>query len=524
MGASHRTAARIVRYGVTAGTPNGYLAMDKFPGTGMVVTHSLNSIITVSAPGMACYVSGNHTFNGQEGVFPAHMTNPFYYPRIEYLSEYLARTMGKSLGIVSTADIEDATPAANVVHTGNRSNGTGICDAYLDEATSSNPFVASQTGLAVLMGGGRRWFLPANQFGSSRTAATDYERLPADLLMGWNLRQPAAGALDPNRDLIGDFKSAGFTYVDTWSALRSAGTPSKLLGLFAYGNMNVAMDKIAKRRGRLPAGATSFVVDDYRAPDQPMLDEMTDAALKVLEKNASGFVLMVEGAHIDKQAHLMDSDRVIGEVIEFDRAVDSARKFAEARSDTVVIVLADHECAGFSLIGAVNGTVSALRALPGEQSVTDPGTAPKRQTSVATYDTAAFPQYAILSDGYPETFDVDGKLLVGYGGSADRYEGWLTQRLPVIDSLISADVRRGLVDRGYATDPYLREEGQFGYFLRGQAVARGQAVHTASDIPVSALSPGSTAYQLFSGVMENTEVFFNLARAVFGGYGAGTGK
>ena len=89
MGVAHRTAARLVEFGATGGDTNGYLAMDGFPGTGMVITHSLNSIVTDSAPGMACYTTGNHAQNGQEGVYPAQMTNPFYYPRVEYMSEYL---------------------------------------------------------------------------------------------------------------------------------------------------------------------------------------------------------------------------------------------------------------------------------------------------------------------------------------------------------------------------------------------------------------------------------------------------
>lgn len=70
MGVAHRTAARLVKYGVTAGQPNGFLAMDEFPGTGLVTTHSLDSIVTDSAPGMACYSTGNHAKNGQEGVYP----------------------------------------------------------------------------------------------------------------------------------------------------------------------------------------------------------------------------------------------------------------------------------------------------------------------------------------------------------------------------------------------------------------------------------------------------------------------
>ena len=220
-----------------------------------------------------------------------------------------------------------------------RGVGTGIADQFLDESDRSDTGDFG-TGLKVLMGGGRRWFLPAGQFGSSRSASNDYGALPADLTAAWGLPSSAAGAKDPNRNLLTDFQSAGFRYVDSASSLGTVGTPDKLLGLFGFGNMNVALDKLAKRRNTLLPGTTSFAVDDYHAPDQPMLDEMTEVALRVLNRNRRGFVLMVEGAHIDKQSHLMDADRVIDETIEFDNAVAAARRFADKSGDTIVIVLA----------------------------------------------------------------------------------------------------------------------------------------------------------------------------------------
>jgi alkaline phosphatase len=518
MGVAHRTAARLVKYGVNAGQPNGYLAMDRLPGTGLVTTHSLNSIVTDSAPGMACYATGNHSNNGQEGVYPANVTSPFYYPRVEYMAEYLHRTRGASLGLVTTADIEDATPAANAVHTGDRNAGTGVCDQYLDESDAEGSGRYG-TGLTVLMGGGRRWFLPAGQFGSSRSASTDYANLPDDLIAAWQL--PAGGSLDPSRDLIQDFVSAGYTYVATATELSTVGTPDKLLGLFGYGNMNVAMDKLAKKRGVLLPGTTSFAVDDYHAPDQPMLEKMTEAALRVLQKNTNGFVLMVEGAHIDKQSHYMDADRVIDETIEFDNAVGVATEFAEHAGDTVVVVLADHECSGFSLIGALAGGIKQLQSLPSDRDTLNPAMHPARQNLVGTYDAAAFPRYNILDDGYPETFDIDGKVLVGYGADGDRYEGWLVKPHPVIDSLLPNDIKAELSGLGYVTDPYLREESRVGFFIRGQ-VPGTQAVHTASDIPISAYSTGPRGrpnhwYQQFYGVQTNTDVFFKLMRAALGG-------
>ncbi|HEX7624317.1 MAG TPA: alkaline phosphatase, partial [Anaeromyxobacteraceae bacterium] len=525
MGLAHRTAARLVKFGATRGDPNGFLAMDRFPGTGLVTTHSLNSIVTDSSPGMACYSTGNHAQNSQEGVYPAHMASPFALPRVEYMAEYLHRVKGTSLGLVSTADLEDATPAANAVHTGNRNLGTGIVDQYLDEADAGGSG-RHGTGLTVLLGGGRRWFLPASQLGSSRADASDYADLPADLVAGWGLPAAAGGALDAGRDLVADFQKAGFSYVEDASGLRGATragqTPHRLLGLFGLGNMNTAVDKLARRRGVPVGGGSGFVVDDYKAPDQPMLPEMTVAALDVLSRNRNGFVLMVEGALIDKQSHLMDADRVIGETIEFDDAVAVTRKFAEARGDTVVLVLADHECSGFSLIGALTGGVGALRALPSDAAVLDPAAQPARQKVVGVADAASFPRYEILPDGHPASYDVDGKLLVGYGAGGDRYETWLEEPLPVIDTLVPGSLRKELAAAGYAAEPYRRgSEGKGadrnGMFIRGQAIGRDQAVHTATDIPVSAYARDPRVWQAFVGVQRNTDVFFKLMRAALRG-------
>ena len=517
MGAAHRTAARIISKGVTAGDPDGWLAMEQMPGLGLLSTHSLNSVVTDSAPGMACYTTGNHAQNGQEGVFPAQVKNFFYAPRVEYLGHYLHRTRGTALGIVTTADIEDATPAANAVFTGDRNLGTGICDQYLDESDASDT-LRFGSGLRVLMGGGRRWFLPATNTFSSRAAASDYDRLPADLLAGWQLPAKAAGAVDTGRDLISDFQSAGFAYASDKSTLDAqvAAEPSRLLGLFAYGNMNVALDKISARRFRAGnATASDTVVQDHHAPDQPMLDEMTEAALHVLKHERRGFVLMVEGAHIDKQSHQMDAERAIGDVIEFDKAIGVGLEFAKHDGETLVLVTADHECSGFSLIGALTGGVAALRALPSDATVLDPAAVPARQSVVGTYDAASFPAYSIQPDGYPASYDVDGKLLVGFGANGDRFENWLTPAKPSRESLTPTALATELTSKGYASNtPITRPEKANGFFVRGQAVGRAQAVHTATDVPISAYARNPFAWLPFVGVHRNTDVFFKIADVI----------
>lgn len=501
MGAPHRTAARIMSKGVQMGKANEPLHMDTFPVTGMVQTSSLNSIITDSSPGAACYSTGNKSNNNQQGVFPDDTLDAFDNPRVELIGEFLARKRNKALGIVTTSDVFDATPGSFGTHTSNRGAGTGICDQYLDEAAATG-------NLRVLLGGGRKWFLPKNVpgNGSARGNATDYV-LPADIVTRWGL--PTPGALDENRDLIADFVGAGFTYApDATTLASSAASANKLLGLFSLSNMNVAKDKIDHRRSPL----TTDVVSTFGFPDQPMLDEMTSAALTVLNKNPQGFVLMVEGASIDKQAHNMDTERWILDTIEFDRAVGVAKAFAAANKNTLVIITADHECAGATIIGASTQTnavhTARLGGGPGVDNNAngrlDPGDTPGlRLDFVGTYEAAGFPVYLNGPDGYPLSTDVDKKMLIGYGANADRFEDWLTNANPLVDSQ-----QPSIVNQSASPASAVVRDAATGYFVTGQ-IADGVAAHTASDIPLSAFGKGS---QNFTGTFDNTEVFFKILR------------
>lgn len=499
MGAAQRTAARIVKGGYVQGKVSEPLAMDSFPATALVKTASLNSVVTDSAPGMTAYVSGNKNNNNEEGVFPDDTTDAFDNPRIEYLSEYLHRTQGKALGLVTTADVFDATPAGNAVHTSNRGAGTGIVDQFFDDR--------GRTGLTVLMGGGRKWFLPAGTPGSARADASDYgfsatEAHTADIVRRWGA---APGALDKDRDLIQAFQAAGFRYAATKTDMDAAAGADRLLGLFALSNMNVALDKIDGRRGR-KRGLTGSVVDDYGFPDQPLLEEMTQRALDVLQKQRQGFVLMVEGASIDKQAHNMDTERWLLDTLEFDRAVKVAQDFARRHGDTLVIVTADHECSGAALIGGSLVTDAALRDLGRAR-----GVANLRDKVVGVYEKAGFPHYRLAADGYPETTDIDHRLLVGYGANADRYEDWLTHATPQRDPQQPFVKTEPL--KWYPAGPTERDDALGDYLVTGQ-VPGESAVHTATDIPLSAFGPGALA---FTGVIDNTDVFFKLAQAVVKG-------
>lgn len=495
MGVAHRTAARVVSRGVTEGRyQNGMLEMDTMQATGFVTTSSLDALVTDSSPGASCYSTGNKGANNEEGVFPDNTdsdalkgTDPesdafFDNPRVENISEFLRRTRNINLGLVTTADVTDATPAAFGVHTSNRNASTRIADDFFDRH--------EQTGLTILMGGGRQWFEPKSKGGGRRATPTN-------------------SSVDPERDLVNGFKRAGFAFADSAASLRtvSASRPKRLLGLFAPGTMPVALDKLGH-------GAEHVT-------NVPMLDDMARAAINSLSAvSPHGFFLMIEGASIDKQAHYEDADRAIWDTIEFDRAVGVAKRFAEQtnsdkdpNNDTLVVVTADHETSGFSLIGARNP---------------DPRIPRGSRDAARTY--RGFTDYKDANhDGYPDVVDPPSKLIVGFGAGSDRYEDWISNKRPLMPTIMDkgravANPRRDGPDDA---DPTSRN----GRLVTGQ-VENGESsgispdlgiepktnsVHTASDIPLTAYGPG--AWQ-FVGVYDNTSVFFKIMRAIGGSYPA----
>ena len=236
-----------------------------------------------------------------------------------------------------------------------------------------------------------------------------------------------------------------------------------------------------------------------------MLDEMAAKALQVLDQYSQGFVLMVEGGSIDKQAHLMDSDRWIIDMIEFDRAIDVCRQYADTHADTLLIVTADHECAGAHVIGASRVTHNELVA----RAASGGGAAQLRNGVVGTLDQAGFPKYTMAADGYPVTTDIDRRLLVGYACGADRFEDWLTNVLPLQNA--SHGIATSPPLPGYPQNP-LQRDTNGNFFITGH-IPDQIATHTASDIVISAYGRGQA---IFTGVMDNTEVFFKVARVALG--------
>lgn len=287
------TAARILSKGMTEGKYNGLLEMDTMEARGIVTTSGLDSIATDSANSASAYATGHKGEMNALGVYPDNTPDSLDNPRVETIIEMLKRTTNKATGIVSTAEIEDASPAAGVAHT--RLRG--------DKAEIAEMFYAVQPD--VIMGGGSAYLLPQSVPGSSRK---------------------------DDKDLFAMFEQAGYEVVENRTQLLNIGPDTnKLLGMFHLGNMDTYYDRSTNN---LP------VLGDFT--DQPTLWEMTETAIDVLKNNDEGFFLMVESGSIDKQLHPLDWERAVLETIEMDRAIEVAKRFAEEHGDTLIVVTADH--------------------------------------------------------------------------------------------------------------------------------------------------------------------------------------
>ena len=86
-------------------------------------------------------------------------------------------------------------------------------------------------------------------------------------------------------------------------------------------------------------------------PDRgEFLPDGVRTALKTLEKDEDGFFLMVEGSQIDFACHAHDSAWMVNETVDFSNAVQVALDYAKTHDNTLVVVTADHETGGLTMI------------------------------------------------------------------------------------------------------------------------------------------------------------------------------
>jgi len=339
MGISTLTAARILEGQMKGRTgEENRLSFENFPYSGLSKTYSWDQQTPDSAPTMTAMATGHKARDGMLSVNHTTAAGECNAAVIESKKLtsilVLAAENGRATGIVTTARLTHATPAALYAHTAMRDweadSSLSVTDINTGAPCRGAPGAvkdiarqlielspAVRSSLKVAMGGGRTNFMPA-QAGGADVFDPEYPKQKGrrgdgrDLTAEWTATRGAAASYVWNK--------AQFDAVD----------PAKtehLLGLFEPSHVQYEAD-----RANDPAG-------------EPSLTEMTDKALKMLMKDPKGFFLHVESGRIDHAHHAGNAKRALLETIEFSNAVRRTLDLLQAADklqETLVIVTADH--------------------------------------------------------------------------------------------------------------------------------------------------------------------------------------
>ena len=334
------TATRIYAAG-----EDGDLTIDTFPETAFVKTYSLDAQVTDSAPSMAAYMTGVKTRNevlGMDGntlaVAPGKDTTTGVSSAVDNCPTTgngaasttlleLAIAQGRATGVVTTARLTHATPAATYAHVCHRNAEYEIARQAVPGGAGFNAALGS--GVDVLMGGISQYWRPYN-------ATTN-----------------ASGRPD-GRDLVAELQAKGYTFVNDLAGFNAAPTAAgtKLIGLYDF----------AKTEGHM-----SYELDRDPAKE-PSLAEMTTKSIDILSKRDKGYFLMVEGGRIDHALHGTNAARALADAKAFDdaikAAIDKVKLTDPELKNTLIVVTADHD---HTMV--MNG----YAAITGKTTATNPG-------------------------------------------------------------------------------------------------------------------------------------------------------
>jgi alkaline phosphatase len=503
MSQPYRDAARMVAGGMeiapgASGFRQGFydklLEMDNMPIFGSVITHSNDRVTPDSANTASAWASGNKAHTNGMNVFTDGtdcswrlgganlMTLPTILdnPRVETLWEYLRRKYNYRTGIVSTADIADATPAGQAAHTAFRQTRFEVIRQYFE-----NPMLNNQPAFDLILGGGWDQFMPE--------VRTD------------------------GRDMIAEAQAKGFRFVTTASELRQVGPNDRqVLGIFYRNanparasdgirsasdpNMSVAYDKL-----RLTRPGSEVATSLGQWTNQPFLDLMTQKAVEILAGPSGNqpFILMVEAASIDKQSHVNHMSGTLWDTLELDKAIGWARRWSNSRPtpDTLVVVTADH----------AQSMVTIGTAVVSDDELTDRTVAYTTNNNSAVGAQTARVYRDILTNIrsiYPFN-DIDPNQ-TGPGGPPSH------RPAPLVPALGFGPLLQNEFPEYQDTngDGYPENTTVNGRGTVRLSVGFRTGSHTADNVPVSAEGPGEA---LFSGVMDQTDLMFRMASALEGG-------
>lgn len=316
MGVSTLTAARI--HGGQQADVDGEsyaTAIDRLPYTALVRTYSHDGQVSDSAPTATAILAGVKTRNGVIGVGPEAAENDCGASRRHELPSLfgIAQAQGRATGVVSTARITHATPAAAYAHTPQRdweANGD-LPEAATKQGCTDIARQLIEGGIGsrldLVLGGGRANFLPSSAADPEHPKQRGKRTDGRDLVAEWRKRNPRGAWVRTTGQL---------------AKVDLARTP-RLLGLFEPDHMQYEADRDTSDAG------------------EPSLKQMTRAAITMLGSKDKGFVLLIEAGRIDHAHHAGNARRALEDTIALDKAVAAALEMTNS-ADTLVIVTADH--------------------------------------------------------------------------------------------------------------------------------------------------------------------------------------
>jgi alkaline phosphatase len=454
-----RTLSKETRFGKYE---SNLLEMEKLGTLGKVMTNGIDSIITDSANSASAYTTGQKGWNSALNVYADTSDNSLDDPKVETLAEYIrSYKPNMCIGVVTTAEVQDATPASMFAHTRKRDDKAIITDQFLNGAKIGNytwdpPAVKAD----VLLGGG------ADYFSGSR-------------------------ALN-KKDYFEEYKKAGYSVVKSKKEMDAVSGTGPLVGIFTPGNMNVWLDR------------NIYTSNLGKFPDQPNLDDMVMKAIEVMDaKCTDGFFLMAEGASVDKAMHAIDYDRGLADLLELDRTVKKVNEWrakTASKGETAIIVTADHAQA-FDVYGTAD--TQFMSNLPKDDSGFLQA---QRRKALGEYEDAGWPDLVTDSNGMPTKWEGRYRLLSGKVDQLDHYEDFQVKK-----SYRRATTKNDELSKTFGANIYVANEPANGlYHIPTGYISDSSTVHSLQDVGLFCAGPAAFTSKC-SRVMDNTELFFLMA-------------
>ncbi|KAL7004980.1 hypothetical protein EMMF5_005466 [Cystobasidiomycetes sp. EMM_F5] len=467
MSMSMITAARLLSHQMVNGEFTSLMQLDKMDAIGHQMTHSIDSFITDSANSATALYTGKKSTVNALNVYVDSSPDPFDDPKFETIAELMYRVNGGKVGIVSTAYLADATPAALTARYGE------IVDSFLYGEKNRNYTWTNWNGPDVLMGGGAENFIGAQSLNRQNY---------------YNL-----------------FRQANYTVVHDKTALANASNSSRLLGVYCQSNLDKWVDRNVYPNNT-KFNNNSALIDGTNADNQPGLKEMTLKAIDVLTTRSrangstNGYFLMM--------MHVLDYERALGELMELDDTVSATiEKLRQlgTLNETLIVVTADH-AHGFDVFGSVDRQY--LLQADGDR---------RKRRAVGVYQNSGLSGYVVANGslptnttpvtsqwgpGFAVNWDPRYAIAAGFGANPDHREDYSTvktgPRLPAT-----------AVNGSYYVNP---ADSPRGFTVNGTLpVDEAQGVHSLSDVGVYAMGPGSDT---FRGVYSSIDIFFKMANAL----------